>query len=175
MNELLGVLDSTGSCTFKTPWHWTLRKEQDLGLRLHDAGNPDPFFSIWSIYAYGTEPSIYSDTLGSMKTTTGRLSSGFGNELTITGIPNTILEIEISNDRWGHAGNAATPFATPKRVTRASGSVPFKVTPDKPTMLYSSSAGTMLYYLNYIQVMFVKDGEVSKQGQWFEYKLNVIA
>jgi hypothetical protein len=60
-------------------------------------------------------------------------------------------------------------------VTRASGSVPFKVVPDKPTMLYSSNAGTMLYYLNYIQVMFVKDGEVSKQGQWFKYKLNVIA
>lgn len=175
MNELLGVLDATGSCTFKTPWHWTVRKEQDLGLRLHDAGNPDPFFNIWGIYVYGTEPSIYSDTLGSMKEVTGRLSSGFGNELTITGIPNTILEIEISNDRWGHAGNAATPFATAKRLTRASGSVPFKVTPDKPTMLYSSSAGTMLYYLNYIQVMFVKDGEVTKQGQWFEYKLNVIA
>lgn len=175
MNELLGVLDSTGSCTFKTPWHWTLRKEQDLGLRLHDAGNPESFFSIWSIYAYGTEPSIYSDTLGSIKDVTGRLSTGFGNELTISGIPNTVLEIEISNDQWGHAGNAATPFAAPKRVTRASGSVPFKVTPDKPTMLYSSKAGTMLYYLNYIQVLFVKDGVVTKQGQWFEYKLNVIA
>jgi len=175
MSELLGVLDSNGSCTFKTPWHWTVRKEQDLGLRLHDVGNPEPFFNIWSIYVYGTEPSIYSDTLGSMKDVTGRLSSGFGNELTITGIPDTILEIEISNDRWGHAGNAATPFATAKRVTRASGSAPFKVTPDKPTMLYSSKAGTMLYYLNYIQVMFVKDGEVTNQGQWFEYKLNVIA
>lgn len=175
MNELLGVLDSTGSCTFKTPWHWTVRKEQDLGLHLHDAGNPEPFFGISGIYVYGTEPSIYSDTLGSMKEVTGRLSTGFGNELTINGIPHSILEIEISNDRWGSVGNAATPFATPKRVTRESGNLPFKVTPDKPTMLYSSSAGTMLYYLNYIQVLFVKDGVVSKQGQWFEYKLNVIA
>lgn len=174
INPLLGTVNELGVCKFKTPYHWTLRKDQDLGLRLYDVGNPEAFFSIHGLYAYGTEPGIQSDTLGDLKTVTGRLSTGFGNKLTLFNIPRDILEIIISNDPYGHAGNAATPFAAPKRVTRASPDVSFEVVPDKPTMLYNSSAGAMLYYLNYIQIQYVIDGVPSKKGQWYEYRLNVV-
>lgn len=174
MDSYLGTIDGNGRIEFQLAAPILGRKEIDISFYLTDGDDPRPFFNIYGIFSYPNRPYINSDTIGSPHLGWNvSITSGYGNLITFDSIPPTILEIEVSNDRWGHAPDDVTAFHKPKRLTRDSGSVPFTMIPDKPLRAYSSSAGSMLYYLNYIQVKFVENGIVSDRGMWYEYKLNV--
>lgn len=173
MNPFMGVLDAAGKLTFNIPSYIFGRKEVDLGIALHEPNNPTPYFNIYSVTGWCSRFIMWSDTFGANSEVTATMSRGYGTELRVSYIPAEIDEIEVYAMAYNHAPDDVTPFHTPKRAKRDPVSGHFLFKPDQPVRTYSSSAGSMIYHVNYFGARMYKDGEPTNWVLTLELKLNV--
>lgn len=173
LNPLVGVLDAAGKLTFNIPGYIFGRKEVDLGIKLHEPDNPTPYFSIYSVTGWCSRFIMWSDTFGAYSEVAVSMSRGYGTELRISHIPAEIDEIEVYAMAYNHAPDDVTPFHTPKRAKRDPASGNFLFKPDQPVRTYSSSAGSMVYHVNYFAARLYKDGKPTDWVLTIDLKLNV--